>query len=258
MTAFSIEFDCMAVGTAEMAAAARHGFASQLTTLLPANTLKNADDQTVVGLSATLKAIEKCGRAADAFGDWGVIAAPRTPGRAATAASVARYEADGAWSVSPHIIPHCSLHSLAGTISQALKITGPNLGIAGMPGREAELFFAADAMLCEGNLPGLWLVMTGWDPEPLPGAGSQEPICRAVALALQTGNSVAGGSFRITWNDDFAVQHRLTSGRVAFSLESLYRALADNHPSSILSDWEFPPSGVVEYQGAAVVCEAVA
>src|SRR5262249_44159324 len=116
MTAFSIEFDCMAVGTAEMATAGRHALASQLTTLLPGSTLKNADDQTVVGLTAILDAIEKSGRTAESFGDWGVIAAPRTPGRAATAASIARYKADGAWSVSPHIIPHCSLHSLAGTI----------------------------------------------------------------------------------------------------------------------------------------------
>ncbi|MGH6681122.1 MAG: hypothetical protein ACREDL_19840, partial [Bradyrhizobium sp.] len=89
---------------------------------LPASFLKHADEQTVAGLGAVYRAIQKAGLQTTNFRDWGVVAAPRFLGRPAMAAALQRFAAEGAWGVSPHLIPHRSLHSISGTVSQALKI----------------------------------------------------------------------------------------------------------------------------------------
>jgi hypothetical protein len=154
---------------------------------LPPAFLKHADEQTVAGLSAVLRAIE-AGGLRGSFRAWGVLAAPRFLGRSAMAVALQRFVAEGAWGVSPHMIPHRSLHSVSGTVSQALKAHGPNFGVGGGPGGEAEGLLAAAALLHGQRLPGVWLVLTRLAPEaPLSAAGAPPPgtCCEAVALALR-------------------------------------------------------------------------
>jgi hypothetical protein len=159
---------------------------------LAANFCKHADEQTVAGLAAVFGAIHEHRLAPDGstavFRDWGVVGAPRFLGHAAMACSLPRFLAEGAWDVSPHMIPHRSLHATSGTISQALKIHGPNFGVGGGPGCEGEALLAAVALLCGLRLPGVWLVFTRVDPE-LPEDRSGKPVagtfCQGLALALR-------------------------------------------------------------------------
>jgi hypothetical protein len=154
---------------------------------LPTGFLRHADDQTVTGVAAVLQAISSHGLGSHRFTEWGVLAAPRFLGRVVLAGAVQRFLAEGAWGVSPHIIPHRMLHSMSGTVSQALKIHGPNLGVGGGPGGLLEALRVAAAMLHGDRLPGLWVVLTGWDPEPIPDALAAAPAgagCVGLALAL--------------------------------------------------------------------------
>jgi hypothetical protein len=165
---------------------------------LPANFLKHADEQSIAGLTAVFGAITAHGLAPDEFRDWGVVGAPSFLGRAAMNASLPRFLVEGAWEVSPHMIPHRSLHATSGSVSQALKIHGPNFGAGGGPGAEMEGLLAAVALLHSMSLPGVWLVSTWLDPElsadrttgrPLPGTRS----C-GLALALLPVSGVSPGS----------------------------------------------------------------
>ena len=154
---------------------------------VPANLLKHADDQTVAGMAALFRAVHRFGLNRDAFRDWGVVAAPRFLGRAATAATLHKFAIEGAWGVFPHLVPNRSLHSVSGTVSQALAIHGPNFGVGGGPGAESEALLAAAALLQDPALPAVWVVMTAWHPEPIPecdGRVNPPAVCRAAALAL--------------------------------------------------------------------------
>lgn len=162
---------------------------------LPASFLKHADEQTVAGLCAVYRAIEKGGLQKTCFCDWGVVAAPRFLGRPAMAAALQRFAAEGAWGVSPHLIPHRSLHSLSGTISQALKIHGPNFGAGGGPSGIAEALLAAAALRQGKQLPGVWVVLTCLDPElSLDESGQLPPGTQAVGLALALTSIDTNGS----------------------------------------------------------------
>ncbi len=158
---------------------------------IPPRFLRYADEQTVVGLTAVLRAIEQFGGEVPCFDEWGVVAAPRFPGRIGGAAAQVKYRQGGPSTISPHVIPQCSLHSLSSAISIALAMRGPNLGVGGGPEALAEGFAAAAGFLSGGMVPGLWLVLTGWDPEAAPdghGAITNEAIGRGVALALIPGH----------------------------------------------------------------------
>jgi hypothetical protein len=156
---------------------------------LPANFLKHAEEQTIAALTAVYRAKQNHGVNGDlGFKDWGVVACPRFLGRPAMAASLPRFFAEGAWAVSPHMIPHRSLHSISGTISQALKIHGPNYGVGGGPGGEQEALLSAVSLLEAQRLPGVWLVFTRLDPELVPdlsGAPTEGTECIAFAVALR-------------------------------------------------------------------------
>jgi hypothetical protein len=164
--------------------------------LLPTAFLKHTDEQTVVGLAAVFEAIVDSGLADTSFTQWGVLAAPRFLGRACLAQALHRFQLEGAWGVSPHLIPHRSLHSLSGTISQALGIHGPNFGVGGGVQAAGECLLAAAALLCDGQAPGVWVVLTGLDPEPivdppsgalpLEGPRPDDVVYGAAALALTT------------------------------------------------------------------------
>lgn len=151
---------------------------------LPASFLKHVDDQTVAALAAVFQALGRLDTRAADFTDWAVLAAPRFLGRTAMVSSLQRFTEEGAWGVSPHLIPHRSLHSISGTISQVLQVRGPNFGVGGGPDVASEAFLTAAALLGRERLAGVWLVLTGWQPEPMPGQ-TVTPTCSAAALALQ-------------------------------------------------------------------------
>jgi hypothetical protein len=151
---------------------------------LPTSFLKQADEQTVVGLASVLQAIQTHGLSSAVFTDWAVLAAPRFLGRVTLASALQRFAAEGAWGVSPHLIPHRSLHSMSGTVSQALRIHGPNFGVGGGPGGVLETLLCAGAILDGHKVPGVWVVLTGWDPEPVPDDKNASPECHCVGLCL--------------------------------------------------------------------------
>jgi hypothetical protein len=156
-------------------------------TSLPPNFLKHADEQTVAGLSAVLHAVCAFGMAETSFRDWGVIAAPCFLGRTTLASALEQFAVEGPWGLSPHFIPHRSQHALSGTISLALKIHGPNFGAGGGPTGMVESLLAAAALLADESVPGVWVVVTGWDPELIPVQNQTtlpQGSCRAIALAL--------------------------------------------------------------------------
>jgi hypothetical protein len=165
-------------------------------TALPAGLLKHADEQTVAGLAAVCRAAHDRGLGAAGCADWGVLAAPRFLGRTALAAALQRFDEEGAWGISPHLIPHRSLHSVSGTVSQALGLHGPNFGVGGGPDAAAEALLLAATVLAAGRVPGLWLVVTGGLPEadlpdPLPASAQAGATLswQAVALALVPGDA---------------------------------------------------------------------
>jgi hypothetical protein len=154
---------------------------------LPPSFLKHVDEQTVAALAAVFGAIRKHGLDPGSFTSWAVLAAPRFLGRVVMHGTLQRFLTEGAWGISPHLIPHRSLHSVSGTISQALKIHGPNYGVGGGPGSWSEGLLTAAALVGDARVPGVWLVLTGWEPEQAPNAaGVPDPsaVCGGVALAL--------------------------------------------------------------------------
>ncbi len=151
---------------------------------LPAAFLKQAEDQTIVGLAAVAEAMRRRGLTESSFSAWGVLGAPRFLGRVAMVAAIEKMRVEGAWGISPHLIPHRLLHALSGAVSLAFKFRGPNLGVGGGPSGVSEALLAAAAMLGEKRLPGLWVVMTGFDPEPDTQAIQTGNACRCSAWAL--------------------------------------------------------------------------
>jgi hypothetical protein len=164
--------------------------------------LKHADEQTVVGLAAVLGTIHSYGLGNTDFSDWGVVAAPCFLGRAHLAHSLQRMKVEGAWGISPHTIPHHSIHAISGTVSQALRIHGPNFGIGGGPGGMSEALIVAATLLAGGNLPGMWVVLTQHEPEliplepgstPINGNHAASPSCIALAMALVSDDDASIG-----------------------------------------------------------------
>ncbi|MFL5327887.1 MAG: hypothetical protein ACJ8C4_03145 [Gemmataceae bacterium] len=209
---------------------------------LPSN-LRHADEQSVAGLGAILDAIDRSHLELNEFENWGVVAAPRSPGRDAMISSLTRYRNDGAWGVSPQLIPHYSLHSLSGLASVTFRFTGPNIGTGGTTGRESDAILAAASFINDGHVRGVWLVMTGWEFEETPNA-----ICRAVALALAPNGASSTPQLSLS----FSATGSATS---QFSLESLHEVLSaavpgpDRHwslPGDGRLTWRIPEEAPVE------------
>jgi hypothetical protein len=158
---------------------------------LPPRFLRHCDEQTVVAVHAVLTAIAALPPGRRDCGRHGVVAASCQTGRLATAASLAKLRTQGAVSVSPHIVPQCSLHSIAGAVSVALGMHGPNVGIGGGPDALAEGLFTAISFLQSGDgadVDGAWLVVSDWAEEPTldtTGAALGDPTCRGLALFLE-------------------------------------------------------------------------
>ncbi len=170
---------------------------------IPPRFLRHSDEQTVVGLAAVLRAMDEGPLRDTCFDDWGVVAAPMFPGRLGGAATFRKYQQSGPAAISPHIIPQNSLHSVSSAISISLAMRGPNFGIARLMLNALETLTVAMTLLDTSNLPGLWLVLTQWAPEPVPdgqGSTQTETICLAVALGLVPGaeHDARGMTLRLT------------------------------------------------------------
>jgi hypothetical protein len=232
---------------------------------LAVNFLKHADEQTVVGLAAVLRAIAEFHLSETRFTEWGVVAAPCFLGRATLVQALQRFTAEGAWGMSPHFIPHRSQHAISGTISQALKIHGPNFGAGGGPAGAVDAIVAG-AVLVEGNrLPGVWVVLTGWEPEFIPdreGRPTGPAECRALALALTTSRRgwpgpqlrIMPGSIKERNGTAASLTAPLTP-----SLTTLLTTLgnADTPPTTVV--WRLESGGWLEFRkGAATGSVAAA
>lgn len=157
---------------------------------IPPRFLRYADEQTVTALATVLRAIDSHALGHTCFDDWGVLAAPQFLGRVLGAATMANFRRTFQAAVSPHFIPQHSLHSVSGAISIALRMCGPNFGVGGGPEALAEGLTVALTFLEQSAVPGLWLVLTQWSPEPVPnaqGSVANESVCRGVAMALVPG-----------------------------------------------------------------------
>jgi hypothetical protein len=230
----------MGHATLRLSAEALAEWRSQLATRtggrLTTSFLKHADEQTVAALAGVLQAAQDYGLQLERMNDWGVLSAPRYLGRVALAQSMIRFAAEGAWGLSPHVIPHRSLHSVSGTLSQALNLEGPNLGVGGGCQAGAEAVLLAGSTLAAGGIPGLWITVTGFVPEVVPteaGRVSRPSDCCVVALAL-TAARPDSSCWRLSVHPALSAdaEIHLSEGVVMpLSVESLFDALNSGHPT---------------------------
>jgi hypothetical protein len=179
----------------------------------PPSLLRHADEQTVVGLAAVLRAVREGGLDPAGFGTWGVVSAPRFPGRGRFDSAFPEFLEEGAWGVSPHLVPNHSLHSVSGIVSQALGARGPNLGVGGAPGEELEAFLAAAVLLDDRSMAGVWIVLTGWDPgRDDAGRPGDFGACDALALALILAATTEGSPGTRLWLHPGGVQVESPTG----------------------------------------------
>jgi hypothetical protein len=128
-----------------------------------------------------------------------VIAAPCQAGRIATAQALAGLDTSGPSAIKPHIVPQCSMHSVAGAVSVALGTHGPHLGVGGGPDALSEGFLVVMSLLAGRGDPqceAAWLIATEWDVEPAldsTGVPTTDPSCRAIAMLLEPNARAADG-----------------------------------------------------------------
>ena len=149
---------------------------------LSAGLLKQSDTQNLVGLLLLRQLLDENRIATNDCEQWGLVAAARMLNRHRVAESLAKFRENGAWTTSPHLIPNSSLHTQSGILSQALKLHGPNIGAGGMKGSEGDALWAAATLLQGDQLPGVWIVLTGWEKETL---DDEDILCQAAAFALR-------------------------------------------------------------------------
>jgi hypothetical protein len=154
---------------------------------LPGHFLKHADEQTITALAAVRQALAQSGLTPADMTGWGVVAAPRFIGRLAGAEVLDKFPRSGNSGVPAYQVAQNSLHSVSGAASIALGLHGPNVGIGGGPWSVAEGLTTALSLFDPALVPGLWLLMSQFDPEPIPdaqGNPQNNPLCYAVAIAL--------------------------------------------------------------------------
>jgi hypothetical protein len=179
-------FGTVRVAAAEVPALRkRPGLASAPT--LPSGMLNHADEQTVVGVAAVLRALAAWPPPLPDFRGWGVVGSPRFPGRVLLSVALEKFGRLGPLSVSPLIVPFQSLHALSSMVSLALRIHGPAIGVGGGSDGFGQALLTALSLQQTEELPGVWVVMTCWDPEPYSDMATvpeSPPFCHAAALAV--------------------------------------------------------------------------
>lgn|GEM_PF-390260 len=159
--------------------------------------LKHADEQTIVALAAIQRATQRYNIDPRNLAGWGIIAAPRYIGRLTGANVLYKFPRGGTSAVAPHIVAQCSLHSVSGAASIALGMQGPNVGVGGGEWAIGDGVMAALTLFEIVRVPGVWLLLTEFDCEPVPdeeGRPQNDPTCHAVALALMPGSAGASPS----------------------------------------------------------------
>jgi hypothetical protein len=218
---------------------------------LPGSFLKHSDDQTVAVVAATYAALADRGWLGRPFTDWGVVAAPNFLGRGGLAHAIQRYAQEGAWGVSPHLIPHHSLHAVSGTISQLLKIHGPNFGVSGSAQACQDAFLIAAAVLAEEKAPGVWLLLSGHDREWIPQENAKTveparpPLCEAAVLAMVP-PAIHDDGFHVRIGAD------LTRGGLSDLTLSAFIAALSATDGPTAAAWRLPGAGWLELEVAAV------
>jgi hypothetical protein len=188
VTPFHCQLACYGVARATAADTAALRREPAPGVVVPAALLKFADDQAVAAVAAALRAVQASGRPTSDFADWGVAGAPRYFGRLGAARVIERFRVRGAPGVSPLVAPQMSLNALAGAVSLALGCHGPVSSFGGGVDALSDGLVAGLSLLNDA-VPGVWVVLTAYDPEPV-AADDPAAVCHAVALALAPG---AGG-----------------------------------------------------------------
>lgn len=228
---------------------------------LPPRFLRHCDEHTVVGIHAVLRALAARGPDPVDVGRHAVVAASCQVGRLSAAKTLANLAAGGGVSVSPHIVPQCSLHSVAGAVSVGLGMRGPQLGVGGGPEALAEGLFAAATIIhaaaAAGAPPCVWLVATEWEEEPaLDAAGSavDDPVCRGLALAIEPDaplDAHAGGRSGAAVARSLVAAARRTPAPSVASL-SLSVRFAETHRLRVVSP--AAGGGLAEFARALDMC----
>ena len=159
---------------------------------LPTRFLRHADEQTVIGVRSILKAMAADTQGNSDISNDAVIAATCLAGQPAAARTMIGLRDKGPVAVTPHIVPQCSLHSVASAASVGFGMHGPNFGVGGGIHAVSEglLLAVTLAPLLAITSPSarIWLICTGWDQQPSlkpNGEVDNDPLCRGLTLLLK-------------------------------------------------------------------------
>lgn len=209
---------------------------------LPARFLRHCDEQTVVAVRAVLEVLARLDELPPSE-SCGVVAAPCQAGRVVTARSLSQLRTGGAVTVSPHIVPQCSLHSIAGAVSVALGLHGPHLGIGGGPDALAEGLFASVSLFQAAACTACWLLLSDWEHEPaLDAAGGPlgDPVCRGLALLLVPESVAGDAAARITLTQPSGPVAPLPADEEPVDLSAFARAIGMCAAGAALASWGVP------------------
>lgn len=169
--------------------------------VLPGNlgnsVLRHSDEQTLTALVAIKDAIERFESPPEHFHDWGIVFSSRYLGRTAFAQSLNKFAVDGPWNVSVQVVPNRSLHSPASMLGLALGCHGPCVGVGGGLDGETDAWLTATSLLDRHQLPGMWLIFSGWEPDEridIEGTPLTETTCTSLVLALQPDSQTTGAA----------------------------------------------------------------
>jgi len=209
---------------------------------LPSRFLRHCDEQTVVTVRAVLDVLSRLEQP-PAAESCGVVAAPCQAGRIVTARSLAQLRTGGAVTVSPHIVPQCSLHSVAGAVSVALGLHGPHLGIGGGPDALAEGLFTVFSLFQAAACTACWLLLSDWQDEPAldtTGGPLGDPVCRGVALLLMPESAAGDAATRIVLAQPGGMVAPLADDDEQVDLSAFARAISICAAGAALASWGVP------------------
>lgn len=211
---------------------------------LPPRFLRPCDEHTVVAVHAVLAALASSPRP-PRLDRHAVVAAPCQSGRITAARTLVQFRAGGGVTVSPHVVPQCSLHSLAGAVSVALGMHGPHVGVGGGPDALAEGLWTAVTLLereaAAGDGAGAWAIFSEWDVEPAidaSGGVQGDPLCRALAVLLEP--ATAATPLTLTLQPALTAGTSERDGESCTSLAAFARAIGICAAGDARGSWTVP------------------